>query len=199
MQNTFYTESSCKLLMSRVNPFTAYKDYNPLNSFYYQVKSLFWGWFACLHIKNGDFWPKIKQIWVIFMHLKKCVDDANFNGSFCDNSLALIAWASDTILKIIWFYQIWWAKYEIRKCLSSWRFNTYATGTEYIQFQTKLNATAIHEMVCDRCSVNKKKKKFRWQFFINTCRHMFCHLKLEFASAIPALGEWKLYTNKSAA
>ena len=34
-------------------------------------------------------------------------------------------------------------------------------------------------------------------FFIG--KHIFCHLKMEIALAIPALNEWKIKTNNSAA
>ena len=51
------------------------------------------------------------------------------------------------------------------------------------------NATEIHKIICDRCSVNQNVRFHTCLFFINS--HNFRHLKLEIASAIPASNDEK--------
>ena len=53
------------------------------------------------------------------------------------------------------------------------------------KFQIKYNSTAIDRAVFGRCSANQITQFFRCLFFINN--DISYHLKLEIASAIPAL------------
>ena len=52
-----------------------------------------------------------------------------------------------------------------------------------------MTLTGIHKIVCDRCSANQNVNFHTCLFFINS--HIFRHLKLEIALAIPASNDEK--------
>ena len=76
--------------------------------------------------------------------------------------------------------------------MAAGRVNPYAARTAYIRFQASFrpnkNATGIRNRVCDRCSVNQRIEVLQ-NTISHNYRHIFRHLKMEFALAIPALNE----------
>ena len=67
--------------------------------------------------------------------------------------------------------------------------NRCAAGAVYIRFRLSFRGNKIHHIVYDRCSVDQNVNFYTCSFVINS--HIFRHLELEVALAIPAPNDEK--------